>query len=681
MNNCIVLVSKKLKLLLIFLIACTSALFVFQYTHNSSNFKETLVPTTKANTDNNADDSNFNILKFWNQEIVRVNNTQLNVKLLNIEKVKYENPSTKKEFEFSYQELEFQSLNYFGSERATITLHGYLLFPEDIREKNPGCLFMHGLGNNAESFKEYTYPLLEDGFVVLCYSHPGHGKSEGEEPKPENFFYDGNYNEEAHCYLTLCGAIQGLRLLESHDCVDNNKIIVSGSSYGGLNTMWLASICGNRIAGAIPFIAIGDLETTLEDPTKLMFWLWGENAEEVEADDDFWDNQNLRFDPIYYLRSHQLPPILWIIGTNDEFFNYHSISGTLEAVQNKKEAFLRIIPDGHHEFPGFDESTFYFIDYIINGGSSPPKTTLNYQKRINSIFGEHLKIEIEVESDDEIKSVQVCYKYVDIVGSCWNIMDIKKSGKDFWSATINPSLITSKIDYYIIVNIKGDKEIWFTSENLPSRELRSNFTVIAYIFLIALISIPAIWLLGRRFAKIENKLEGVNKTEAKKKLLIELALIFASEFTFFVSLTLPQIVFEESGMIWNSLYVFKNVFTWKSQFGIISPFLTSIFFIIWIIAFYLSLTKPISSSLLKLIYPVLIIFMITLFFGPMNDPSTIFGNFGKVNMGIGVYLMVLSSFLIMVISIWKRRYQNRLGIVTRKRKALWFRKKESRMVG
>ena len=54
------------------------------------------------------------------------------------------------------------------------------------------------------------------------------------------------------------GAIQGLRLLENLTEVDKSQIMVTGGSYGALNTMWLSSIAGERIAGAVPYIATID---------------------------------------------------------------------------------------------------------------------------------------------------------------------------------------------------------------------------------------------------------------------------------------------------------------------------------------------------------------------------------------------------------------------------------------
>lgn len=190
--------------------------------------------STKILTSNSND---FNILTFWDQEIERVNNTSLNIELGENFTLKYTNPNTKEEYDFIAQEIHFDSPNWVDATPTIIKLHGCLLFPKVLKNNNPGCLCMHGLGANANKSFKFAALYLEKGFIVLCHSHPGHGKSEGANPTPDNFYYEGEYNKSSHNYLTLCGAIQGLRVLESLVLVNNSEIMVTGSSYGGLNTM------------------------------------------------------------------------------------------------------------------------------------------------------------------------------------------------------------------------------------------------------------------------------------------------------------------------------------------------------------------------------------------------------------------------------------------------------------
>ncbi|MFX1453411.1 MAG: alpha/beta hydrolase family protein, partial [Promethearchaeota archaeon] len=511
-----------------------------------------------------------------------------------------------------------------------------------------------------------------EGFVVLCHSHPGHGESEGPKPKPNNMIYedDEEYNESAHFYLTLCGAIQGLRVLENLTIVDNSKIMITGASYGALNTMWLSGICGDRIAGALPYIMVGDFEKSLEDPTKLIFWLLGENAENIEEGSN-WEEINLRFDPIYYLESEKLPPILWQVGTNDEFFHYHQIKGTYEAVENEDEAFLQIYPNAHHGFPGFENNTKFFIDYIIDNGPAPPKIDIKEYPKEYGIFGDTMKIKVKLDSEEDIESVQVCYKYLDIVGSSWEVFDLKKSG-NMWTGLLGPGIITSKVDYYIIVNLEGEEDMWFSSIIYTPGTFISNFTIPFYILLGSFIALPIIYLIWRRFKIDFQKLDKKIQPKAKKDMLIEFITIGIAEALFYISLILPWIVFVRGDIIWTHIYIFNNIFTWKMILGVFATYLTAIFIIGWILYSHLSFSKPMLSGLLKMVYPIFILLMFGIFISMigLQDPESWIFDFELVYPGIGIYLMLFASILLIVIGIWKRKYQTKLEIREPKKK--WY---------
>ncbi|GAG68729.1 unnamed protein product, partial [marine sediment metagenome] len=313
---------------------------------------------------------NFDILDFWESEIERVNNTALNIVYGDIYTIEHTISFLNQIYKLKAQDIYFNSPNWVGAQPQNLKLYGVLLFPEINKSSNPGALCMHGLNGEIDEAFDLAIPYLEKGFVVLCHSHPGHGKSEGAEPESANLYYEGVYNESAHFYLALCGAIQGLRVLESLPFVNNSQIMVTGRSYGGLNAMWLASILGERIIGVTAYIAIGDIAKNFNHPDKLIFWLLGKNVKEFP--DSYVTNQLLRFDPIYYLKSPKLPPIMWQIGTNDDFFHFSSIKGTYDAVQHATK-FLQIFPNEHHGFPGFEGSSKFFIDYILNNGPIPGK--------------------------------------------------------------------------------------------------------------------------------------------------------------------------------------------------------------------------------------------------------------------------------------------------------------------
>lgn len=619
-------------------------------------------------------ESEIDVIDFWESELPRLEKVALDLELSSEKQdLEYTNLNTKQSFLFKKQEINFTSSNWVGATPSTLKLHGYLLYPEEYNPTgNPGCLCMHGLNGLAEDAFSLAYSYLEKGFIVLTHDHPGHGDSEGAQPEPDNFYYEGNYNEKAHPYLTICGAIQGLRILESLPEVDNSKIMVTGASYGGLNTMWLSSICGDRIAGALPYIATGDLDNSLKDPSLLIFWLWGKSAEEIQKDDDFWNEETKYFDPKYYIQNtDNLPPILWQVGTTDEYFHYHGITGTFEAVKHEN-AFLQVFPNGHHGFIGYEDTTKFWIDYIINDGDLPP--TIQKIDEISSndlILGDVRHFEVEVDSSASIKSVEICYRYIDIIGSRWERKNMIKTGEGTWTGVLSSGMFNSKVDYYFIVTLEGSSDVWFTSEIFQGGMFNSNISFLMYIFLIAYIAMPATIFIWRRYKKNVKELEE-NNNIARKYMILEISILIVAESLFFVSLILPWAVFESGGVVWTHLYVFNRFYTFDTIFLFFAPFMTAAFLLGWIFYANLSTMKPIISGSLQILYPLGVFGIFSILTGVVfsADPSNSTSNFGLVFPGAGIYLMFFSSLTVLIVGIWKRQYQAKLGIRVPKTK--WY---------
>ncbi|MGV9205868.1 MAG: alpha/beta fold hydrolase, partial [Promethearchaeia archaeon] len=617
------------------------------------------------------DSSNFDILDFWENEMTRVNNTDLNIEYKENSTLKYENPYSGKKYDFLKQGISFSSPNWVGESQVTLELHGFLLYPENVRyslSANPGCLCMHGLNGNVNDSLGLAYQYLEKGFVVLIYDHPGHGNSEGAKPSPENFYFEGDFNKTSHNYLTICGAIQGLRLLENQSFINESQIMVTGSSYGGLNTMWLSGICGERIAGAVPYIAVGDLKQMLKFPNKLFFWVWSKAPEEIP--ESFWENQNLRFDPIYYLRSQKTPPIFWQFGTTDEFFPYTCVNATLDAVSHEKK-FIQLYPNGHHGLEGYQNTTQYFIDYIINNGPSPPNITLERDKeKSSSLMGDSLNFKIDIETEKEVFSVKVVYRYLDIVGARWESKELSSTEGNNWDGELSATLLNSRIDYYFIVTLKGEENVWYSSKIYTGGMFYSNFHILFLLSIIGIISLVVIYLLYRRYQNdVLNQPEEI-QTEAKKKIIVEFLFIGVTESLFLISPLLAWAVIDDGVINWTHLYLFNNIYSADAIFGILASFLTEVFIISWITLVILSIMKPMLSGILRIWYPIAALIIIRFLTNMLFSSGTAGGDFGLGYAGIGVYLMLFSNIGSIFIGIWKRKYQTDLGI--RKPKTKWY---------
>lgn len=614
---------------------------------------------------NNVD--TFNVLDFWKTEINRVNAVDLNVQYGNTSTYSFRNDYSGESHEVIKKEISFQTPNWVGQAKSILTMKGYLLFPvnyEKAPSSNGGCLLMHGLNGNVEQSVSWANPYLEKGLITIVYSHPGHGNSEGARPSPDNFYFKEDFNRSSHFYLTMCAAIQALRVLESIPETDNSKIIVAGGSYGALNTIFLSGIVGKpRIAGAIPCGALGDLDVLMQDPTKLLFYVFDELPDNLK-ENNFLQNQALRIDPKYYLESEHLPPILFQIGTNDEFFHYRQINGTLDAIPNE-EKFVQIYANAHHGFPDYQNASKFFVDYILNQGPEPPRITSKSNQKLSSLLGDDILVNVQINSELNIKRVRVCYRYIDIVGSSWNYLNMDETEAGSWSVTLNPSVLNSRLDYYIVIELEGESNIWFTSQIYTKSMMN---TPLSFVFITALLTfaiIPYALIIWRRYEKSIKHLAPEIKMEAKKYFIIEISLITCFEVLFFVSLLLPWIILESGPIVWTHLYIFNNIFTWQEYFGIVAIYLTIGFIIGWILYSHLSLVKPITSGIIKLGYPILVSFVFAWYLNRLASPSTSSSAqiFGAGYPGVGLYLMFICSIAPIIIGIWKHHYRKKLGVI------------------
>ncbi|MHA1149939.1 MAG: alpha/beta fold hydrolase [Promethearchaeota archaeon] len=642
------------------LIICIFSFLFFSFLVDSIPNIKHLKESNNVNIKASSSDD-YNILEFWKREMKRVNETDLDIEFGNNYTLDYINQYTDKRYKFKAQEITFKSPNWVDVIPSAISIYGYLLYPEEEKGTHPGCICMHGLNGNANQSFEIAYDYLEKDFIVLTFDFPGHGKSGGPLPSHKNFYYQRKFNESSILYLTICSAIQGLRVLENLTIVNNSKIMVAGGSFGALNTFYLSGICGERIAGCQPIGAVGDIKSALVDPTKLIFWLFDKSPDEI--DESFWNNQARRIDPKYYLKSENLPPILLMISTNDEFFHYRQINGTFDAIKHNTK-FLQIYPNGHHSITTYHNVSKFFIDYIIYHDSAPPSIDVKSHHIEASLTGDVLKVRVEIKSEAEIKSVQVCYKYLDFVGVAWTRANLEKKDNDIWQGSVLPGAITSELDYFIIVNLKGDNHIWFTSKICTAGILISYFTIPFYISIIAFISLPLILFVRDRYKKDVLAQELQIQQKAKKYLFIELALIGIIEALFYISFFLPFVVLEAGGIIWTHFYFLNNVFTWEQYFGFTVTFLAFAFILGWIAYSQLSIKKPILMGIIKVLYPLMCFALFGYYMVRLNSPTTSSSAqiLGAGYPGIGMYMMLFSSIAIIILGIWKRKYQKKLGI-------------------
>ena len=145
--------------------------------------------------------------------------------------------------------------------------------------------------------------------------------------------------------------------------------------------------------------------------------------------------------------------------------------------------------------------------------------------------------------------------------------------------------------------------------------------------------------------------ENIQK-EAKDLYLTEIVRIGTVELLLFSGLVLPWVTFPNSQLFWNITYQFDNIYTWPLIFGDLAPYMTSFTIIFLILMFHLALSKPILSGFLLLVQYICnaLIFL------------TFCSYLWSYFIGIGFYITSIPPIIMIIIGIWKRGYQAKLGI-------------------
>jgi len=118
----------------------------------------------------------------------------------------------------------------FFSEGAK--LDGDLFLPEGLseREKRAGIVLCHGYTGVKDLYlPDNARVLNEAGYVVLTFDYKGWGKSEG----PRSRLAPMSRVADVQSALTFLGL---------QDCVDENRLGLYGTSYGGATVVWTAAI-------------------------------------------------------------------------------------------------------------------------------------------------------------------------------------------------------------------------------------------------------------------------------------------------------------------------------------------------------------------------------------------------------------------------------------------------------
>lgn len=234
-------------------------------------------------------------------------------------------------------------------------IYGIAYIPSTEEEKIPLVICAHGLGGSYRSNAAYAEQLANHGIAAYCFDFRGGGGLRS----------DGDTTEMS--VMTEVSDLEAVVEKASEwDFVDENKIVLLGTSQGGIASAIAAARHTDRIYGLVllyPAFLVSDAVheqfDSLEDvPDSFRFnWITA-GRPYVE---DMWDYD------VYEEIGNYTKKVLLMHGTEDDIV---PISYSNRAAEIYKDVEYYVIDGAGHGFSGsaFDEAVSYLFDYLQKTG-------------------------------------------------------------------------------------------------------------------------------------------------------------------------------------------------------------------------------------------------------------------------------------------------------------------------
>jgi dienelactone hydrolase len=274
--------------------------------------------------------------------------------------------------------LFFDGLDYKGKKTKVFCWYGE---PKNIdkTKKTPAVVLVHGGGGTAvpQWVKQWT----DRGYIAISIALEGQipGKRTKDEngklqhptfefsgPQRQGFFQDvvSEKLEDQWFFHAVADVLMAKSLLKTFPQVDENKIGITGISWGGILTNVITGI-DNSFAFSVPVYGCGFLQETPHYSRIL--------SKLTKEQQDFYLKN---WEPSLYIPL-QKQPTLFVNGTNDFHFTMNSFTKTYKASNSEKHLYVKHnMKHGH--WPGWESETIYdFADYVTGNNKKPQ--TVNFK--------------------------------------------------------------------------------------------------------------------------------------------------------------------------------------------------------------------------------------------------------------------------------------------------------------
>ena len=243
-----------------------------------------------------------------------------------------------------------------------------------VNVHDPGIVLVHGYGGSHLDMMPAARELAARHYVALAIDAPDSGRSTPYPARtPEGLVNVTADPRGGFFFHVAYAASRTLTVLESLPYVAATRLGVLGASQGGFVTMYLAAKDG-RVRAAMPMIPGGDLGEAFAAPSLVHLLL----PRDATPADPRLEAFRRYYDPLGYAPLIDIP-VLFMAGTNDEFFPLPGVIATYEAIpaQTVPSKFLSLVPNlGHAGYPGWTATVGRFLDSVFRGGPSLPGPAL-----------------------------------------------------------------------------------------------------------------------------------------------------------------------------------------------------------------------------------------------------------------------------------------------------------------
>ena len=390
-----------------------------------SNFPERTAPVPSEETYDTG---------FWNLTDAYVSNLDIVNHSSEVSTIHYEN----KTMALSEWYFDYFSESYGDRD---VRINSVIISIENLSTPAPAILYLHGYGERYADFMPMLREFAAAGFIAMGIDQPGSGNSTGYPDLNPFTFLNVTYGpQDSSIYHSVWAAARALTLLESMPQVRTDATIVAGDSMGGLVTFIISGI-DSRVDGSIPMISGGNIKNSLTSGSLL------NSVVEPEYSINSVNMKNIIrwFDPLAYTRL-LTKPVLYMFGTNDQFFPIISMMDTIQSI--KADLTLNIVPNwGHGVLAQWSEEIIRWIQGYFEDGEPLPQARVSFHNQV-SFQGSALNIRVEAENTDK---VFLCWRSGE-PGAVWFFSELQRKSdtpSNVFAADIVP-LAAGKVLFYAI---------------------------------------------------------------------------------------------------------------------------------------------------------------------------------------------------------------------------------------